>query len=237
MAKKKTSASSRRTASTRGGAPAGKSASRSKPSKRTSNSIATKKSARSASGKGARPAASAGARRSHAAASTSAHGERIRDQVRTMTASALHGEAPTPDRLGKLMRDVLNGTMEAMDAAMPPAFRSDKLREAADAFTGHVERVAHEFTRGARNVGRAAADPMMQVGKQATEAVRAAVEHPADAARESLHSGARVAAAGARAAAVGASRLMSATGGVLSGVAEGIAEAADRHGSKGHGKT
>lgn len=141
-----------------------------------------------------------------------------------MTASALRGDAPTPDRLGKLMRDVLHGTMEAMDAAMPPAFRSDKMREAADAFTGHLERVAQEFTRGARNVGRAASDPL----KQATEAVRAAAEHPVDAARDSMQTGARAAAAGARAAAVGASRLMSATGGVISGVAEGIAEAADR---------
>lgn len=129
-----------------------------------------------------------------------------------MTASALRGETPTPDRLGKVMRDVVNGTVEAMDAAMPPAFRSDRLREAVDALTAHVERIAHET----RAMGRSMTDPV-------TRAAREAAAHPADVARDSMH-------AGVRAAAGAASRLMAATGGVISGVAEGIAEASERKG-------
>jgi hypothetical protein len=147
------------------------------------------------------------------------HGAKVRDQVRVMTASALRGETPTPEQVGGLLRDVMGGTVEAIDRALPEAFRSDKLREAVDRFAQQFERIAHE----AKIAGTEAVQPVMK-------AARTAGEHPVAAMQDSLRSGMR-AAAGAT------SRLMSATGGAISGMAEGIAHAAEERERSGGDKS
>jgi len=176
---------------------------------------ATKKSSRPVAkrSKSSAAAQSAGASRTSARTGESGrvaeHGARVREQVRVMTSSALRGETPTPEQVGGLLRDVMGGTVEAIDRALPEAFRSDKLREAVDRFAQQFERIAHE----AKVAGTEAVQPMMN-------AARAAGEHPFAAMQDSLRSGMR--------AATGAtSRLMSATGGAISGMAEGLAHAAE----------
>lgn len=139
------------------------------------------------------------------------HGSRVREQVRAMTSSALRGETPSPERVGGLFRDVMQGTVEAIDRALPPGLRSDRFREAVERFAHQFERIAHE----AKAAGNDALEPLVKAAKVAGE-------HPVAAMQDSMRSGARVAAGAA-------SRLMSATGGAISGLAEGLAEAAEHH--------
>lgn len=204
MAKKATGSKSAKRTKT-----AGTSAAKGKPKvaakKAASSSNAPKKAAR-AKAKPARAAA-----RSGGGGRGPDHGARIREQVREMTASALHGKAPSASRVGDVFREVMHGTIEAVDRAMPPAFRSDKLREAVEGISKQFERLAHD----ARSAGESAMEPVMDA---AAKAARAARDRPTEAVQESMRTGVR-AAAGA------ASRLMSATGGMLSGVADGIEEA------------
>ena len=145
-------------------------------------------------------------------------GSRVREQVRQMTSNVLRGEAPSPERVGGLFRDVMHGTMEAVDRALPPALRSDRFREAVDTFSRQMERIAHE----AKAAGGEAIEPMVKAAK-------AAGERPMAAVQDSMRTGARVAAGAA-------SRIMSATGGALSGFAEGLAEAAEKRETPAKGR-